>query len=394
MIGLFLKKYLRTPNGGKEKTSRNQVAKICSLFGIALNLILFAGKITAGMLSGSIAIQSDAFNNLSDAGASLITLFGISLSAKKPDPEHPFGHGRMEYLSALAVSAMIIYMGFELAKESVGKILKPEPMDSGYFYLTLIILSVSVLVKCYMWHYNRTYGKKIHSSVMVATATDSLSDAAATFVVLVSNVIAHFTQFDRLDGICGLLVSFFIFFAGFRAAKETLVPLLGQPPKPEFIAEIEEIVMAQEEIIGIHDLIVHDYGPGRVMISLHAEVPADGDFRILHDVIDNTEGILKEKLNCEAVIHLDPIDNKDPVTLMLKEDVQNYLKCEFPDVSIHDFRVAHGKSHTNLIFDVVKPYQLKTSDKELCKKIREFVLSKHPNHYCVIKIDNDYNSLS
>ena len=394
MIGLFLKKYLLTPNGVKEKNSRNQVAKICSLFGIAFNLILFAGKITAGLLSGSIAIQSDAFNNLSDAGASLIILFGISLSAKKPDPEHPFGHGRMEYLSALAVTAMIIYMSFELAKESVGKIFNPEPMDSRYFYLTLIILSVSVLVKCYMWYYNRTYGKKIHSSVMAATATDSLSDAAATFVVLVSNVIAHFTQFDSLDGICGFLVSLFIFFAGIRAAKETLVPLLGQPPKPEFIADIEEIVMAQEEIIGIHDLIVHDYGPGRVMISLHAEVPADGDLCLLHDVIDNTEGILMEKLHCEAVIHLDPIDNKNPVTLMLKEDVQNYLKCEFPEVSMHDFRVAHGKSHTNLIFDIVKPYQLETSDKELCKRIREFVLSKHPNHYCVIKIDNDFSSHS
>ena len=264
---------------GKEN-ERQAYGTLCSVVGIMLNVMLFAGKYFAGIISHSIAITADAFNNLSDAGSSFITLIGFRFAGKKPDTEHPFGHGRFEYISGFIVSIAILMMGFELGKSSVSKIIHPVAVETGK--LSIIILFISVCVKLYMALYNTRIGKKIDSTAMKATAMDSLSDMVATSVVLLSMLIMKFTCLS-IDGISGLLVALFILYAGYNAAKDTLGPLLGQPPKKEFVHEIEDIVLSYEDVVGIHDLVVHDYGPGRCMISLHAEVPGDGDIYKLHD---------------------------------------------------------------------------------------------------------------
>lgn len=392
MIELILKKHLKNDDKNISQADRSEIAKKCSLFGIFLNVLLFAIKFLAGSLSNSVAITSDAFNNLSDAGSSLITLLGIHLSLKKPDPEHPFGHGRIEYLSGLAVSIMIILMGFELAKDAFFKILEPSPNKSENLVITLIILVVSVLIKLYMWLYNRKFGKKIASTAMLACATDSLSDCFATFVVLCTTVFALRFNLPLLDGICGFIVSALIFIAGIRSVKETLVPLLGQPAERELLNNIEQFVLQEEQIVGIHDLVVHDYGPGRKMASLHAEVPYDCSIFEIHDLIDNIEAEIKSRFGCETVIHMDPVDYKDPKTIILREDLTKILQEEFPEVTFHDFRVVHGKTHTNLIFDIVKPYELKTSSNEICETIRTRMKQLHENHNCVIRVDHNYTA--
>lgn len=392
MIEFFLKKHL----SGSETISesdRAAVAEKCSFFGIALNLLLFVLKYFAGALVRSVAITSDAFNNLSDAGSSIITLFGIRLSMKKPDPEHPFGHGRIEYLSGLAVSIMIILMGFELGKDALNSILNPEKnSNTDHFIITLIILIISVIIKLYMWFYNRKYGKMIQSGAMIACATDSLSDCVSTTVVLLTTVVSLFFDLPLLDAICGFIVAILIFIAGIRSVRETLIPLLGQPADPEFLREIENIVLCDKRIVGIHDLVVHDYGPGRRMASLHAEVPFNCSIFEIHDLIDNIESEIKEKFGCETVIHMDPIDTTDPKTISLKNELQTIINEEFPEVSFHDFRVVHGNTHTNLIFDIVKPYHLQISSKEICSTIKKRILEKNANHYCVICVDHDYTS--
>ena len=393
MIELFLKKHVQK-KGTVNQSDRAAIAQKCSYFGIALNVLLFCLKFFAGVMVGAVAITSDAFNNLSDAGSSLITLIGIRLSLKKPDPEHPFGHGRIEYLSGLLVSVMIILMGFELAKEAFASILHPENNRVENLVLTLVILVISILIKLYMWYYNRKYGKLIASTAMTACATDSLSDCISTAVVLITTVISIYFQIPVIDGACGLIVSLLIFFAGFRSIRDTLIPLLGQPADPKLLQDISDTVLKEELIVGIHDLIVHDYGPGRTMASLHAEVPFDCSIFEVHDVIDNIEAEIKNKFGCETVIHMDPIDTKDPNTLALKESLQSILAKEYPDITFHDFRVVYGKTHTNLIFDIIKPYTAKTSSKEICATIKNRILEKHPNHFCVIRVDYDYSGHS
>ncbi|MGM9588106.1 MAG: cation diffusion facilitator family transporter, partial [Candidatus Limivicinus sp.] len=272
MIKLLTKLFIKDHENVTNAAVRRAYGTMCSLYGIFLNLLLFAGKYFAGVISGSVAITADAFNNLSDAGSSIITLLGFAIAGKKPDPDHPFGHGRAEYLAGLVLSAVIILMGFELVKSSFEKILHPEPISSGL--LPAIILVCSILVKFYMCLYNRSVGKKINSAAMQATATDSLSDSVATTVVLISMGVSYFFHVN-IDGYAGLLVAVFILYAGFNAAKDTVSPLLGQAPDPEFVQQVADIVTAHPEVVGIHDLVVHDYGPGRVMVSLHAEVRGD-----------------------------------------------------------------------------------------------------------------------
>lgn len=300
MITLLSKIFIKSKYTEESKV-RKAYGTLCSVVGILLNILLFAGKYFAGYISGSIAIMADAFNNLSDAGSSFITLVGFWFAGKKPDIDHPFGHGRFEYLSGLAVAVMIILMGFELVKDSLGKILHPEAVESGI--IIIVILIVSIAVKIYMAIYNRQIGNRIESPAMKATAADSMSDVAATTTVLISVLINRFANLN-LDGIFGLIVSLFILYAGYGVIKETISPLLGQPPEKEFVNEIHEIVMAHEDAKGIHDLVVHDYDSGRIMISLHTEVPGDGDIFKLHDMIDRIENELNEKLGCEAVIHM------------------------------------------------------------------------------------------
>lgn len=367
---------------------RQSYGMLCGIVGIFLNVLLFAGKFLAGVLSSSIAITADAFNNLSDAGSSFVTLVGFKLAGAKPDPEHPFGHGRMEYISGLVVSAAILLMAYELIKDSIDKIIHPE--ETQFSMLVMGILVVSIFVKLYMAYYNRKIGARIDSAAMKATATDSLSDACATTVVLIATLVGHYMRF-YIDGWCGALVGVLILFAGVNAAKETLNPLLGQPPEEEFVEEIQRIVLAHEEICGIHDLIVHDYGPGRQMISLHAEVPAEGDILETHDVIDNVENELRAKLGCEATIHMDPIITKDEHIRELKERVSALVDDIDSVITMHDFRVVTGPTHTNLIFDLLVPFKFRITDEELTilvqDKVRE---SLGNNYYVVMKIDKAY----
>ncbi len=369
--------------------ARQVYGMLCGSLGIFFNVLLALGKFIAGLLSGSISIMADAANNLSDAGSSLIVLFGFKMAGQKPDTDHPFGHGRIEYISGLLVSMLIIFMAFELMKSSVDTILHPGEIT--FEPVILIILIASILVKLYMFLYNRSIGKKIHSEAMLATSMDSLSDMGATTVVLVSMLVSHYTSL-QVDGICGVLVALLIFYAGFNSAKETINPLLGQPPEPEFVRRIEEIVLAEEEIVGIHDLIVHNYGPGRVMISLHAEVPADGDILALHDMIDNVEHRLKSELHCAAVIHMDPVSTRDEHTLELKRVVTQLVKEIDPVLSIHDFRVVKGPTHTNLIFDMVVPFDFPMSDVDVADKVQNKIWKYNPVYFAVIEIDKAYTA--
>ena len=386
MISLLAQLFLKT-EGRDEAALRKEYGILCGAVGIALNVLLFAGKFFAGTLSGSIAITADAFNNLSDAGSSFVTLLGFQLAGQKPDSDHPFGHGRIEYLSGLAVSMLILLMGFELAKSSLDKILHPAPVDSSW--LVIAILCVSIAVKLYMSFYNRSLGKKLNAPAMLATAADSLSDSVATTAVLIATLVGRVSGL-MIDGWCGILVAAFILWSGFNAAKDTINPLLGTPPTHEFVDQIKHLVMAHPAIIGIHDLIVHDYGPGRVMISLHAEVSASENVLELHDEIDNVESELREKLGCEAVIHMDPIVTDDGITEETRERVAALVHCIDDAINIHDFRMVAGPSHTNVIFDAVVPYGFRLTDSEVEEKIKTAVRTLDGNYFAVVKVERSY----
>lgn len=389
MVTILINLLIKEKEDVKNPKVRQQYGMLCGTVGIVLNIFLFLGKFLAGTISHSISITADAVNNLSDAGSSCVTLVGFKMAGAKPDVGHPFGHGRIEYIAGLIVSGAILLMAVELVKTSVSKILHPQPVQFGM--LTGIILAISILVKLYMAYYNYRIGKKVDSAAMRATATDSLSDVCATTAVLLAAVAGEITGL-KIDGWCGVLVGIFIFYAGIQAAKETLDPLLGQAPEETLVRQIEEIVLAQEEICGIHDLLVHDYGPGRLMISLHAEVPAEGNILELHDVIDNTEVELRRKLNCDAVIHMDPIVTEDQHILSLKKNVEEIIRAIDPVISMHDFRVVVGPTHTNLIFDIVIPYEYKLSDAALTEQIQEHVKERlGEDHFVVIQVDKAYH---
>ena len=387
MISLLARLFIKPDPAREEPETRRAYGVLCGIVGICLNVLLFAGKFLAGTLSGSIAIRADAVNNLSDAGSSFVTLVGFQLAGQKPDSEHPFGHGRMEYVSGLAVSVLILLMGLELGKTSIEKILHPEPVDSSP--LIFAILCASILVKLYMFLYNRRLGKKLASPAMEATAMDSLSDSVATAAVLIATLVGRFTGLE-IDGWCGVLVAAFILWSGINAVRDTLDPLLGTPPTHEFVQRIRDLVMAHTTILGIHDLIVHDYGPGRVMISLHAEVPANEDVLALHDEIDNVEKELREKLGCDAVIHMDPVVTDDGVTEETRRRVQTLIHCIDDAIDIHDFRMVAGPTHTNLIFDAVVPFGFRLTDQEVEQKIRSAVRALDGNYYAVVNVERSY----
>lgn len=367
-----------------EEIVRRIYGTVSSIVGICLNVLLFVGKYIAGMLSGSVAIMADAFNNLSDAGSSFITLIGFRFAGKKPDMDHPFGHGRFEYISGFVVSMLILTMGIELIKTAIKKIVKPKPVEVEM--LTIAILVISILVKLYMVYYNKRIGDKIKSSAMKATAMDSLGDVVATSVVLVATIVMEVTGVN-LDGYLGVAVALFVLYAGFSAAKETIGTLLGKSPDPEFVKAIKDIVMDHDKIVGIHDMIVHDYGPGRVMVSLHAEVPGDGDIYELHDAIDHIERELTERLGCNAVIHMDPIETDNEVVNQLKCKVEDGVKLLIDGASIHDFRVVQGPSRTNLIFDVAIPYTVKENDDHVKERICKMVQIIDSNYFAVVTVD-------
>ena len=374
------------PKDGTEVEKRSIYGMVCGFVGIFFNIILFVGKLLAGIITSSISITADALNNLSDAGSSIVTLAGFKLAAQKPDSKHPYGHGRIEYLAGLAVAAVILIMGFELFRDSIGKVLRPQ--NTEFSYVVIFILLASILVKCYMAYYNYSIGKEIDSAAVRAAAMDSMSDCIATGAVLVTTVLNHLYGW-QLDGYCGILVSLFIMYSGIQAARDSVDPLLGIEPDEEFLQQIEDISLSfDENIVGIHDLMVHDYGPGRKIISLHAEVPADSNMIQIHDVIDNLEKKLSKDLGCMATIHMDPVVVNDPEVKELKHQVADLVKEVLEAITIHDFRVVKGDTHTNLIFDMVVPFSCKCTDREMADMVADKIKEKlGNNYYAVIDVD-------
>lgn len=386
MISLLSRIFLH-PEGKSAPELRKAYGILCGFVGIGLNLLLFGLKFFAGWLSGSIAITADAFNNLSDAASSAVTLLGFQLAGQKPDPHHPFGHGRMEYLSGLVVAMLILFMGFELGKSSVSKILHPAAVESSS--LVIAILCISIAVKFYMSCYNRSIGRKIDSAAMEATAVDSLSDCIATSAVLLSTLVSRFTGL-MIDGWCGIAVAVFILWSGCNAAKDTVNLLLGTPPTHELVEDIQKLVMSYPDVLGIHDLLVHDYGPGRRMVSLHAEVDAGGDILMLHDEIDNIERHLQSELNCQAVIHMDPVVTDDKDVFDVKQAVTRLVHEIDPCLKLHDFRMVSGPTHTNVIFDVVTPFGYAMTDEALAAEIQRRVCAMEGKFFAVVTVDKDF----
>lgn len=388
MLTFLASLFIKDSKNYKEPSVRQAYGVLSGAVGIGLNILLFFGKWLAGTISGSIAITADAFNNLSDAGSSIITLIGFRLSGQEPDPEHPFGHGRMEYISGLLVSVAILVMGLELIWSSIGKLRSPEPIESSA--LVFGILIASILVKLYMFFYNHSLSKKIESAAMKATSVDSLSDTVATTLVLIATLISKYTGL-LLDGWFGILVGLFILYTGGSTLKETIDLLLGQPPKQEFIDEVKEIVLGHSMVHGVHDLIVHDYGPGRVMISLHAEVDVNGDIQDIHEQIDHIEHELQEKLHCSATIHMDPIVTDDKEVLAMKVKVEEMVHFLDESFSMHDFRMVKGSTRTNLIFDVEVPRKTSYTDNEIVNWLKERIHELPGSKYfAVIQIDHEY----
>lgn len=387
MIGFFSRLWIKDRENTSSPAVRQSYGMLCGAVGIFLNVLLFLGKFLAGSLSKSIAITADAFNNLSDAGSSFITLVGFKMSGQEPDPDHPFGHGRIEYLSGLIVSGAILIMGYELIVSSIKKILQPE--DTAFSLLVVMILICSILVKLYMAYYNFSVGKKIDSYAMKATATDSLSDTVTTTVVLFATLIQHFFGW-QIDGCCGVLVGLFILYAGFSAAKDTINPLLGQAPSREFVEQVQQIVLNTDGVLGMHDLIVHDYGPGRIIISLHAEVSSNGNILEIHDMIDRLEQTLNKQLHCEAVIHMDPIVTEDPDVRLWKDRIHDILLSIDASLHMHDFRMVKGNTHTNIIFDMVLPHNYKLSKTLLLDEIQKKVWEIDEHYYVVIQMEHSY----
>lgn len=394
MLKFLAKLFIKTPREYDDPATRRAYGVLCGAIGILLNILLFAGKFIAGSLAKSVAVTADAFNNLADAGSSVITMIGFRLAGQKPDKEHPFGHGRFEYIAGLLVSAAIILMGVELLKTSVEKIIAPQAVE--FSVLTAVILVFSVAVKIYMAVYNGSLGKKLASPALAAAARDSLSDSIATAVVLVSSAVGHFLRIN-IDGWCGAAVAVFVLRAGIMSVRDTLAPLLGTEPDPEFVKRINDIVLSYPEISAIHDLIIHDYGPGRQMISLHAEMPTESgsDIFKLHDIVDNAERRLRQELGCDATIHLDPVAAEDEQTQMLHERMEAALFEINSGLTMHDFRIVPGPTHTNLIFDVVVPYDNKMPQAEILEKI-EYAAEELPSgknggkYYAVVRFDRPF----
>lgn len=387
MLEAVLKKLVPDYRNTGDRAVRRRYGTLSGAVGILLNLLLFGGKLCAGLLTGAISVTADAFNNLSDAASSVATLVGFRLAGQKEDADHPFGHGRAEYLAGLAVSALILLVGVELGKSSVEKILHPE--QTHLTVLTVIILAVSICVKLWMGWFNGALSRRIRSETLRATATDSRADAVATGAVLLGLLLSEVFRYP-LDGWVGVLVALFILKAGIDSAKSTLDPLLGQPPEPEEVRAIEELILSHAPIESIHDLVIHDYGPGRRMMSVHAEVPETADLMTVHDVIDHVERELRSQFGMEAVIHMDPVQTGNPMVDELKALTQKLAAEVHPALTIHDFRITSGPMFTNLIFDLVVPFEVKLTEKEVRERLTEKLMSVDPSYRVVIDIDRTF----
>lgn len=389
MTGLLLKLFIKNSNDTANPTVRRKYVNLGSAVGAVSNLLLFVIKMIIFFISGSISVMADAFNNLSDIGSSAVTAIGYRLSEKPADKEHPFGHGRLEYMSAMVVAVLIMLVGIELFKSSFDKILNPEQLRFEIF--SVVALSASVIIKFWMFLFNRKIGKKINSGALVATAQDSVNDCVSTTAVLASHLICKFFGVN-IDPYVGLAVAIFILYSGINTIKETLDPLLGMPPEKETIDSIVKIVLANEEFVGIHDLIVHNYGPGRSFASLHVEVPADVDIVACHEDIDACEKRLETELGIHVVIHMDPIAINDENTQKTKESVVAAIIEIDSKLTLHDFRMVDGEEQINLIFDVVVPSDVKLTDQQLKAKVQEVCQKIDKRYMTVITIDRDYIS--
>ena len=388
---LLIRLFIKNPEDVKDNTVRGAYGTLGGVVGIICNLILCILKITVGLISGSISIAADGLNNLSDIGSSVVTMIGFKMAGKPADNDHPFGHGRIEYMSAFIVAILILLVGFELFKSSVTA-LTDGVATPTYSAISIIILVVSVLIKLWMFLFNRKLGKKIDSEALIATAQDSFNDSIATTVILISVGISILVKLPfNLDAVMGILVALFILYSGFSSAKNTLNDILGTPPPQELIEDIENTIMSFEEFIGIHDLIVHNYGPGRQFASVHVEVPHTTDIITTHEQIDLCEKILEEKLGISVVIHMDPIDVDDEVVNETKQKLSESLYIIDEKLSLHDFRMTPLTEHqTNLIFDVVVPGGFKIPLNELEEKIKSLAKLINPTFTCVITFDNDF----
>jgi cation diffusion facilitator family transporter len=366
--------------------TRRRCGTVSGLVGIGLNVALFCGKLIAGLITGSVAMVADAINNLSDAATSVVTLVGFRMAGRAADAEHPFGHGRIEYITGLIVALAILLMGVEVGRSSVEALLHPAAVQVTP--LALVILCAAIGVKLWMFFFNRALGRAIGSAAMEATAADSLSDVASTGAVLLSALIGPFCPFP-VDGLAGLLVAVLILKTGWDAARDTLDPLLGRPMSPELAADIDQLVMSHEHILGIHDLVYHDYGPGRAMMSFHAEVPADGNFLALHDLIDHVERELMEKHHIQTVIHMDPVV-RDERTADLRKQVTALAKAVDPALTIHDLRVTPGPSQINVTFDVMVPYNFRLTDGQVRATLTAGIRDLSPQYIPVIQVDHSY----
>lgn len=387
MTELLVKCFVKNREETDNPAVREQYGVLGGAVGIGCNLFLFLIKLLAGILTGAIAVIADAFNNLSDAGSSIVTLIGFKMAGKPADTDHPFGHGRIEYISGLFVAVAIMLVGVELARSSFEKILHPEEVT--FSAVSIGILVLAIVVKLWMSAFNKKLGNRINSAAMKATAQDSFNDSIATGAVLLCMGFTYLTHIN-IDGYAGILVALFILYSGIGVAKDTLQPLLGQAPDPEFVKAIEAEILTHPEIVGVHDVIVHDYGPGRVMVSLHAEIPYDMDILVAHDVIDDTECEIKEKFKCEITIHMDPIVTNDEVTNAKKEEVKAIVKKLDEKMSIHDFRMTKGPLRTNLIFDLVIPYDCAIVPEEAEESIKAEIAKLDGTCYVVISIDRGY----
>ena len=387
MITLLSRIFIKNHEKYMDEKVRRHYGILCSTFGIFLNILLFVSKLIGAMVTKSVAIFADSFNNLSDAASSFVSVLGFKLAGKKPDEELPFGHGRIEYISGLIVSFLILLMGIELFKTSIESIMSQKKIEYSLF--SVIIMAASVLIKLYMYTYNHSIAKKIKSPSMEAVAIDSFSDMISTSIVIISIIAGRFTNFP-LDGIGGLIVAVFIFRSGIKSCKETIDPLLGLPPEKELVEKVEKETLKFSPIVAIHDLVVHDYGPGRLMISLHAEVPGDRNIFELHEVIDKAELALAKKFNCNAVIHMDPIDTGNERLGPLKKLALEEAHKIDERFTIHDVRLVPGEKQTNLIFDIVRPHDSKISVKELKRKLTHAIRQRECDINCVITVDSPY----
>ena len=390
MTQFLIRCFIKRPDDVKDAAVRTAYGNLASLVGMACNILLCIGKLLAGTLFGSIAIMADALNNLSDASSNVVSLIGFRLAAKAPDAEHPYGHARYEYLAGLVVSVTILAIGLSLLKESALKVLHPTPV--AFSWLSIGVLAASILVKLWLSGFNRAVGKKINSETLMATAADSRNDVLTTGAVLLSTVLCSLTGYGIMDGIMGVGVAAFILWSGWGLVMDTLSPLLGESPSPELVEHIERTVMSYPGVLGMHDLMVHDYGPGHQFASLHVEFPAETDPLTAHDVIDNIENDFLQKDRLQVTIHYDPIVTADASVGVLRARLQEHARQLDPQLSIHDLRIVPGDSHTNVLFDLVFPAGYTGDIDQMLAKMCQFVKEQDPKYCCVVKVEQSYAS--